>query len=248
MIMNSQKPELEPDTAEPGVLGRRLCDFCGDATALLYCRADSAKLCLTCDREVHSTNQLFTKHTRWLLCDSCDSTPATIFCCTHSSVLCQNCDWEIHTNTNSSLPAVHDRRPLEGFCGCPSVSELLGILGFEDIGKKALFLGDDVAVSDAGSAAVKENNTSANHDYVNDAENVYGFSDLLVWETPSIVSLDDLIMPNDSSSGRSLQAMRVPPLPKVCCNLFTLFLQLVSCCKGLIPTSEHGECDTLVFK
>lgn len=165
---------------------RRLCDFCGDNTALLYCRADSAKLCFSCDREVHSTNQLFTKHTRWLLCDLCDSSPASILCCTDSSVLCQNCDWESHKQSHSPI---HERRPLEGFTGCPSVSELLSILGFEDLGKKALLYGDSVS-SDGG----------------------YGFSDWVIWDTPSVVSLDDLIANNDSAP--NFQAVGVPPLPK----------------------------------
>lgn len=45
--------------------------------------------------------------------------------------------------------------------------------------------------------------------------------DLLVWETPTIVSLDDLIASNDCvDSGRSFQAMGVPPLPKVCSLFF----------------------------
>lgn len=162
----------------------RLCDFCNESKALLYCRADSAKLCLNCDREVHSTNQLFTKHSRRLLCDSCDSSPSTIFCYSESVVLCQNCDWETHKDVR----CIHDRRPLEGFNGCPTVSELLSFLGFEDLGKKSLVLGDG---------------------------NDEGWSDLLVWETPSIVTLDDLIVSNDSSdSGHSFQAMVVPPLPK----------------------------------
>ncbi|XP_073139794.1 zinc finger protein CONSTANS-LIKE 13 [Henckelia pumila] len=162
----------------------RLCDFCNESKALLYCRADSAKLCLNCDREVHSTNQLFAKHSRCLLCDSCDSSPASIFCYSESVVLCQNCDWETHKDVR----CIHDRRPLEGFNGCPSVSELLNFLGFEELGKKSLVLGD---------------------------ENDEGWTDLLVWETPSIVSIDDLIVSNDSSdSGHSFQAMGVPPLPK----------------------------------
>ncbi|KAK6141320.1 hypothetical protein DH2020_024956 [Rehmannia glutinosa] len=162
----------------------RLCDFCNESKAILYCRADSAKLCLNCDREVHSTNQLFKKHTRSLLCDSCNSSPSSIFCCTESAVLCQNCDWETHKNFGS----IHNRRPLEGFNGCPSVTEMLGFLGLEDLGKKSLDFG-----------------------FGNDEE----LLDLLVWETPSIVSLDDLIVANDCvDSGRSFQAMGVPPLPK----------------------------------
>ncbi|KAG8389434.1 hypothetical protein BUALT_Bualt02G0229100 [Buddleja alternifolia] len=158
-----------------------LCDFCDESKAVLYCRADSAKLCLSCDREVHSTNQLFKKHNRSLLCDSCNSSPSSIFCCTESAVLCQNCDWETHKNYGS----VHNRRPIEGFNGCPSLCELLNFLGLEDLGKKKLDYEDE------------------------------GLLDMLVWETPNVVSLDDLIVPNDcNDSGRSFQAMGVPPLPK----------------------------------
>lgn len=167
---------------------RRLCDFCGNNTALLYCRADSAKLCFTCDREVHSTNQLFTKHTRWLLCNLCDSSPASILCSTESCVFCQNCDWESHDKQS----ALHERRPLEGFNGCPCVSELLSILGFEDLGKKELLYGGGESVCYDGG---------------------YGFSDWVIWDTPSVVSIDDVIANNDS--GHNFQAIGVPPLPKV---------------------------------
>lgn len=117
-------------------------------------------------------------------------------------MLCQNCDWETHNN----FRCVHDRRPIEGFNGSPSVSELLNFLGLEDLGKKSLVFG------------------GGNDD---------GLLDFLVWETPAIVSLDDLIVSNDSvDSGRSFQAMGVPPLPKVC-SLFLgkiCFLKFVLLC------------------
>lgn len=173
---------------------QHLCDFCGNNTALLYCRADSAKLCFTCDREVHSTNQLFTKHTRWLLCNLCDSSPASILCCTETSVLCQNCDWESH----NKLLSLHERRPLEGFTGCPSVSELLSILGFEDLGKKELLCGGD--------------------------DGAYGFSDWVIWDAPSVVTLDDLIA-NNNESRHNYQAIGVPPLPKVI-SFYSFFILL----------------------
>ncbi|XP_062087977.1 zinc finger protein CONSTANS-LIKE 13 [Humulus lupulus] len=166
---------------------RRICDYCNDATALLYCRADSAKLCFSCDLEVHGTNQLFTKHSRFQLCDACHDSPASIFCSSDSSVFCQNCDWERH---KPSLSLVHDRRPLEGFNGCPSVSELLGILGFEDFDKKALISNEERD----GSSGFQPDD----------------FLDLSLWETP-IVGLDDLIV---SSSSHNFQAMGIPPLPK----------------------------------
>ncbi|RAL43537.1 hypothetical protein DM860_012678 [Cuscuta australis] len=171
---------------EGGEHGRR-CDFCGSETAVLYCRPDSAKLCLGCDREVHSTNPLFTKHSRSLLCDACDSSPATIFCCTHSSVFCQNCDWESHS---LSLSPAHVRRPLEGFSGCPSVAELLAVFGFQDVGKKDLSPDGD------------------------DGSGVDGISDYLVWDSPAVVNLDDFIVAPVDDSNPNFQAMGVPPLPK----------------------------------
>lgn len=164
-----------------------LCDFCGDSVAVLYCKADSAKLCLTCDRKVHSTNQLFTKHTRSVLCDVCDSSSSSIFCSTHGSVLCQNCDWESHRISQSS---VHDRRPLEGFNGCPSIVELLANFGFDDLGKR-----------------------KSNKSVGTEESEKFGFSDYLVWETPSVVSLDDLI--SSDVSDHNFQVMGFPPLPKV---------------------------------
>ncbi|CAN0899055.1 Zinc finger protein CONSTANS-LIKE 13 [Linum grandiflorum] len=173
----------------------RLCDYCNQTTAVLYCRADSARLCLSCDREVHSTNQLFTKHTRCLLCDACDASPASIFCQTDRSVLCQNCDWENH---NLSLSSLHNRRPIEGFTDCPSAAELVALLGFEDLGvvitKKGFaddgFVGAVPDGSDLGDA----------------------YSDFLLWDSSPVGSFDDLIVSGDSA--QNLKAMGVPPLPK----------------------------------
>ncbi|CAL0311074.1 unnamed protein product [Lupinus luteus] len=170
----------------------RPCDYCAQTKALLYCRADSAKLCFSCDREVHSTNQLFSKHTRFLLCDICDDSPATILCSTESSVLCQNCDWEKHNNSSSS--SVHERRPLEGFSGCPCVNELLSIVGFEDVGKKSLLFSDLESGDGFLGYEIEE------------------ISDLFVLDAPSVVSMDDLI--SSSGSSHNYQAMEVPPLPK----------------------------------
>ncbi|XP_076892257.1 zinc finger protein CONSTANS-LIKE 13-like [Bidens hawaiensis] len=190
-------PNSPPETTT----NHRLCDFCNQSTALLYCRADTAKLCLSCDRQVHSTNPLFTKHTRSLLCDSCDNSPASIFCSTHAVVHCSNCDWETHNNNinindndfdNNNIKSgspVHDRRPLEGFNGCPSVTDLLAVFGFEDLSKKGLNFSEEDGSGSGGR-----------------------FEDCFVWETPGFVSLDDLIV--SSGFDHNYQAMGVPPLPK----------------------------------
>ncbi|KAK9281990.1 hypothetical protein L1049_004901 [Liquidambar formosana] len=186
-----ETPQHEEEEEQNTRSHQRLCDFCGDLTALLYCRADSARLCFACDREVHSTNQLFTKHTRSQLCDACDASPASILCSTEALVLCQNCDWERH---NRSVSSIHDRRPLEGFTGCPPVFELCSIVGAEDMGNKGLFGSDESGGDCLGGSGV------------------YGFSDYFVWETPTVGSFDDLIGSMDSSHG--FQAIGVPPLPK----------------------------------
>ncbi|KAK4265091.1 hypothetical protein QN277_026189 [Acacia crassicarpa] len=112
----SQSPESVP------------CDFCTQQTAILYCRADSAKLCLFCDQQVHSANLLSRKHLRSQICDNCTSEPVAVRCNTDNLVLCRDCDWDAHAF--SSVAASHHRTPVEGFTGCPSASELASLWGF----------------------------------------------------------------------------------------------------------------------
>ncbi|KAG6429326.1 hypothetical protein SASPL_107375 [Salvia splendens] len=98
------------------------CDFCGSRQAILYCRADSAKLCLWCDQQVHSANALSKKHLRYRsqICDNCAAEPASFRCSTDGLVLCQDCDWD-----------AHDRCPVDSFSGCPSALELAASWGLE---------------------------------------------------------------------------------------------------------------------
>ncbi|CAL1401353.1 unnamed protein product [Linum trigynum] len=58
-FMNAPPKSEEQDDVPKPPPPPRLCDYCNQATVVLYCRADSAMLCLACDREVHFTNQLF---------------------------------------------------------------------------------------------------------------------------------------------------------------------------------------------
>ncbi|KAL4340167.1 hypothetical protein GQ457_08G021470 [Hibiscus cannabinus] len=170
-------------------LQSRLCDYCDHSTALLYCRADSAKLCFSCDREVHSANLLFSKHSRSQLCDACHHSPASVFCDTEQSVFCSNCDWENHKLPSSSL---HNRRPIEVFTGCPSVSEFLSFIGIEDLGDKPPFPSGD-----------------GDGDGVEDDD---GLLDLLNWGSPVISAFDGLFVPSDFDHG--FKPTDVPPLPK----------------------------------
>lgn len=110
------------------------CDYCGEANAVLYCRADSAKLCLPCDHHVHSANALSKKHVRSQLCDSCKDEPVIVYCAADDAVLCQECDWETHGGASTGH---HQRHSIEGFTGCPSAEILATKWGF-DLSDKSL--------------------------------------------------------------------------------------------------------------
>ncbi|XP_020580625.1 zinc finger protein CONSTANS-LIKE 13-like isoform X2 [Phalaenopsis equestris] len=107
-----------------------LCDSCDSECAVVFCRADSARLCLACDREVHAANTVSSRHNRSLLCDSCASAPATIFCPTspHRLVLCSSCDFNAHQVDDHR----HDRRAVDPFTGCPAGAVLAAALGIGD--------------------------------------------------------------------------------------------------------------------
>nr|UOF76522.1 CONSTANS-like protein [Olimarabidopsis pumila] len=105
------------------------CDFCGGRTAVLFCRADTAKLCLPCDLHVHTANLLSRKHVRSQICDNCGNEPVSVRCFTDNLVLCQECDWDVHGSC--SVSDAHVRSAVEGFSGCPSALELAALWGLD---------------------------------------------------------------------------------------------------------------------
>ncbi|CAF1972187.1 BnaCnng51750D [Brassica napus] len=113
---------------------RHPCDFCGERTAVLFCRADTAKLCLPCDQQVHTANLLSKKHVRSQICDNCGNEPVSVRCFTDNLVLCQDCDWDVHGSC--SVSDAHVRSAVEGFSGCPSALELAALLGIDLGGRK----------------------------------------------------------------------------------------------------------------
>ncbi|XP_077212156.1 zinc finger protein CONSTANS-LIKE 14-like isoform X2 [Tasmannia lanceolata] len=112
------------------------CDFCTDSIAVLYCRADSARLCLACDQQVHSANALSRKHVRSQICDNCRAEPVSVRCATDNLLLCSDCDSDAHASCPVS--ASHVRNPIDGFSGCPSALELSSLWGFDLCYKKPL--------------------------------------------------------------------------------------------------------------
>nr|XP_027188462.1 zinc finger protein CONSTANS-LIKE 15-like isoform X2 [Cicer arietinum] len=108
------------------------CDYCDSRSAVLYCRPDSAKLCLVCDQHVHSANALAFKHVRYQICQNCKNDAASVRCFTDNLVRCPRCDWEAHGDgDDDSSPPLHNRRRLDGLSGCPSVHEIVSALGLD---------------------------------------------------------------------------------------------------------------------
>ncbi|CAO2829020.1 unnamed protein product [Amaranthus hypochondriacus] len=122
------------------------CDFCNHETAILYCKADTAKLCIACDQHVHSANTLSKKHLRSPLCDTCGSEPGSVKCSTHNLCICQDCDRTLHQNMIITTHGLN-LNPIESFSGCPSALELSIYLGFKNDHQMGLMMdGADLIV------------------------------------------------------------------------------------------------------
>ncbi|KAK8698662.1 hypothetical protein V6N13_114773 [Hibiscus sabdariffa] len=99
-----------------------LCDFCRGERAVVYCKSDSARLCLSCDGCVHSANLLSRRHARSLLCEKCNSQSAVVRCLDQKLSLCQDCDRN-GPNGNGCSSLGHCREALNSYTDCPSLAE-----------------------------------------------------------------------------------------------------------------------------
>ncbi|KAF5739363.1 Salt tolerance 2 putative isoform 1 [Tripterygium wilfordii] len=98
------------------------CDVCGKGEATVFCVADEAALCDTCEHRVHHANKLASKHQRFSLlhpsskeyplCDICQEKRAFLFCQQDRAILCRDCDLPIH-NANGHTQK-HNRFLLSG--------------------------------------------------------------------------------------------------------------------------------------
>ncbi|XP_065850002.1 zinc finger protein CONSTANS-LIKE 4 [Euphorbia lathyris] len=94
-------------------MASKLCDSCKSATATLFCRADSAFLCLNCDSKVHAANKLASRHARVWVCEVCEQAPAHVTCKADAAALCVTCDRDIHSA--NPLARRHERVPVTPF-------------------------------------------------------------------------------------------------------------------------------------
>uniref|UniRef100_A0A7N1A985 CONSTANS-like protein n=1 Tax=Kalanchoe fedtschenkoi TaxID=63787 RepID=A0A7N1A985_KALFE len=89
------------------------CDVCKSASALLFCKPDSAFLCVACDTRIHAVNRLASRHERLWMCEVCEQVPASVTCKADAAALCVSCDADIHSA--NPLSRKHDRVQLVPF-------------------------------------------------------------------------------------------------------------------------------------
>uniref|UniRef100_A0A5B7A145 Putative zinc finger protein CONSTANS-LIKE 5 n=1 Tax=Davidia involucrata TaxID=16924 RepID=A0A5B7A145_DAVIN len=89
------------------------CDSCKLAAALLFCRPDSAFLCIGCDSKIHGANRLASRHERVWMCEVCEMAPASVTCKADAAALCVTCDRDIHSA--NPLSRRHERVPVVPF-------------------------------------------------------------------------------------------------------------------------------------
>ncbi|WCJ25494.1 Zinc finger protein CONSTANS [Euphorbia peplus] len=75
----------------------RACDACTAAACTVYCKADSAYLCSSCDARIHAANRLASRHERVRVCEACERAPANFLCKADAASLCTACDATVHS-------------------------------------------------------------------------------------------------------------------------------------------------------
>ncbi|KAL8063628.1 hypothetical protein ABFX02_01G039100 [Erythranthe guttata] len=107
--------------AETWSLTAKVCDSCKASPAAVFCRADSAFLCMTCDAKIHAANKLASRHARLWVCEVCEQAPATVTCKADAASLCAACDRDIHSA--NPLARRHERLPAVPFYDSASAAK-----------------------------------------------------------------------------------------------------------------------------
>lgn len=102
-------------------LTARPCDSCKATPATVFCRADSAFLCVSCDTKIHAANKLASRHARVWVCEVCEQAPAAFTCKADAAALCTTCDRDIHSA--NPLARRHERIPVVPFYDSASAAK-----------------------------------------------------------------------------------------------------------------------------
>ncbi|GAB2228575.1 hypothetical protein Droror1_Dr00022695 [Drosera rotundifolia] len=105
----------------------KVCEFCTVLQPVIYCTADAAFLCLSCDAKVHSANAVSNRHFRTLLCEVCRNQPSYVRCLEHQMVMCHSCERTLHEVVSHQ----HGTRSISSYAGCPSANHFAKLWGFD---------------------------------------------------------------------------------------------------------------------
>lgn len=111
-------------------IGSKSCESCKSAPATLFCRADSAFLCMGCDGKIHAANKLASRHARVWMCEVCDQAPASVTCKADAAALCVTCDRDIHSA--NPLARRHERFPVVPFYDSAAAAKSATVHGRDD--------------------------------------------------------------------------------------------------------------------
>ncbi|XP_043695637.1 zinc finger protein CONSTANS-LIKE 9 isoform X2 [Telopea speciosissima] len=128
------------------------CEFCAQSRPVVYCKADAAHLCLSCDARAHSANALSRRHYRALFCEDCRNQPASVRCLDHQMFMCHGCDENLHESS-----AQHKKLVVSSYMGCPSARDFSVLWGY-DLNKLRANRSQNMAMSaSSGSLAPSAN-------------------------------------------------------------------------------------------
>ncbi|KAJ8511760.1 hypothetical protein OPV22_002194 [Ensete ventricosum] len=150
------------------------CDVCEAEAAEVYCCADEAALCGSCDRHVHRANRLAGMHHRFSLlhpsssaqspplCDVCKEKRGLLFCQEDRAIFCRDCDVPIHSAT--ALTMKHNRFLLTGLRVSAAPIEAEAVDSHRGGGMRAN--SSSSSSSSATAAATTNSNSSSISEYL----------------------------------------------------------------------------------
>nr|AEP02829.1 heading day 1 [Oryza rufipogon] len=144
----------------------RPCDGCRAAPSVVYCRADAAYLCASCDARVHAANRVASRHERVRVCEACERAPAALVCRADAAALCVACDVQVHSA--NPLARRHQRVPVAPL---PAITIPATSVLAEAVVATATVLGDKDEEVDSWLLLSKDSDNNNNNNNNNDNDN-----------------------------------------------------------------------------
>nr|AEP02839.1 heading day 1 [Oryza rufipogon]AEP02845.1 heading day 1 [Oryza rufipogon]AEP02850.1 heading day 1 [Oryza rufipogon] len=144
----------------------RPCDGCRAAPSVVYCRADAAYLCASCDARVHAANRVASRHERVRVCEACEQAPAALACRADAAALCLACDVQVHSA--NPLARRHQRVPVAPL---PAITIPATSVLAEAVVATATVLGGKDEEVDSWLILSKDSNNNNNNNNSNSSNN-----------------------------------------------------------------------------